>query len=262
MIELFPSREIFLTIGSVSLHWYGLMYFLGFMLGGWLVPHVQRYRGLTLTRSQVDMLIVYVVLGVIVGGRLGYVLFWQPEFYVERPLLIFAVWQGGMSSHGGMIGTALAAALFCAKNKISFLRLADICMPLFALGIALGRLGNFINLELYGTVTDVPWAIAIPGVEGLRHPTQIYSFLTNMSVFAITLLYVKHTAEKNRVGGVLGLFFVLYAVQRYAVEYFRDQSGYGYYDILGMQWTYGQLLTIPVFLLGVLILFLVYRKRA
>ena len=176
------------AIGPLAVRWYGLMYLLGFGAAWWL--GLRRIaKGLApITRQQFDDLLFHAVLGVILGGRLGYVLFYKPAHYLSHPAEILAIWQGGMSFHGGFLGVMLAMWLFARRRKVDYLRLMDFLAPLVPLGIAAGRLGNFINGELYGRVTDLPWGMVFRGAgDAPRHPSQLYQFalegLRTQSIF-------------------------------------------------------------------------------
>ncbi len=210
-----------------------------------------------LNRDEWSSLISAVVIGVIVGGRLGYVLFYQPLYYAANPLQIFAVWNGGMSSHGGFIGVAIAVFWTCNKRNISIWAMADLAVVPAALGLAFGRLGNFINLELYGTPTTLPWGIFIPGVEGLRHPTQIYALLKDV---LILFLGYWHLAKQRGepYGRTFSLFLMEYGFLRCIVEYFREQPFSGFV-VANIHITRGQMLTAPLFLAGALLYW--YRTR-
>ncbi len=261
-MQFFPSREIALSIGPLSIHWYGIMYLLGFTIGMWLLPKLQKLRSLDMTAAQRESLVLHVFFGVLLGGRLGYVLFYGGTHFFEHPLEIFAVWQGGMSSHGGIIGVILALLLFTRRQRIPLLKLTDTVMVPVAIGLALGRVGNFINLELYGTITTLPWGMAFPGADGLRHPTQIYAILKDLLIAALCFWHIKRTAGVERAAGVTtAIFLVSYGILRCVVETFRDQSPYGYMPFLGLDISRGQLLTIPVIALGVL-LYVWTRRRA
>jgi phosphatidylglycerol:prolipoprotein diacylglycerol transferase len=189
-------------------------------------------------------------IGVIVGGRLGYVLFYGFSYFLSHPLAIFAVWQGGMSSHGGFIGVTLAILFFCKRNRIHPLALADVLMVPVAIGLALGRIGNLINGELYGTLSTVPWAMHFPGIDGLRHPTQIYAFLKDLCIATASVFHLRFTMLRPREGRTTSYFLMSYAVLRSIVEIFRDQPfGFVNLGILSLSW--GQIYTIPIFLGGV-----------
>lgn len=252
-MQLFPTRAIALSIGPLSIHWYGLLYLLGFALGMYLLPKLQRYRDLALTDAQRESLVLHVFVGVLVGGRMGYVLFYDLPYFLQHPVDIIAVWKGGMASHGGFAGVILALWAYASRQHISLLRLADVLMVPVAIGLALGRVGNFINLELYGTVTNVPWAIAIPGVEGLRHPTQFYAVAKDLLIAFVCFVHLRATASNQQaIGRTAALFLALYGVLRFCVEYFRDQP-LGFLPLLGVQLSRGQLLTLPIVALGALV---------
>lgn len=250
MISIFPSRAIALTLGPVSIHWYGLMYLIGFVIGLWLLPRLQKHRHLSLDQKAVESLFIHVFLGVLLGGRLGYVLFYGLPYYLHHPLEIVAVWQGGMASHGGILGVIVALLLFARRWKVSVLALSDTLMAPVAIGLALGRLGNFINQELYGTVTTFPWGMRFPGVDGLRHPTQLYAMAKDLVIAGVTCLHLQKTSGDRRTEGMTtALFLVSYGVLRFIVEIFRDQP-LGYSSVLGFDVSRGQLLTLPVIMLG------------
>lgn len=254
MISFFPSRMVAVDVWGFGIHWYGLLYFVAFLIGWLLLPRIQKYRDLSLDADAWSQLLSAAVIGVIVGGRLGYVLFYGPAYYAQHPLEIFAVWNGGMASHGGFIGVTLAL-LFVLRKKSwdTILRIADVVVIPVTIGLGLGRLGNFINQELYGTVTTLPWGMRFPGAEGLRHPIQLYDF-TAMMILAIILFrsLIPHS-QSYRAGRTLALFLMFYGVIRFLIEFIRDQAGVPVY-----LFTEGQWLTIPVLLIG---LFLFMRTR-
>ncbi len=266
MIHFFPSRAIALSVGALEIHWYGIMYLLGFLIGMWLLPRLLRFRKLDLPPALRESLLLSVFLGVVLGGRLGFVLFYGGSYYIHRPLEILAVWHGGMSSHGGFIGVAIALILFTRRHRIDLFSLLDVLVIPIALGLALGRLGNFINGELYGTVTTLPWAMSFPQAEGLRHPVQLYAVLKDLLIAFVCFLHLRSTAshsvsslpqgERGRGGGgTSALFLVMYAVLRFTLEIFREQP-YGTVSVFGVLLSRGQLLTIPLFVAGIGICFL------
>ena len=249
-MQFFPTRQIFLQVGPLAVHWYGLMYLLAFLAIWWSVPRLQKYRELSLSKEQISSLLTYGILGTLIGGRLGYVVLYAPEYFGEHPWEILAVWNGGMASHGGFIGVAIAIWLFCRKHSVNFWKLADVLVVPIALGLAFGRIGNFINLELYGPITTLPWGMEIPGEFGLRHPTPLYAVLKNLLI-ASSCFYFLRTAKKP--GSTLGIFLILYAILRFLIEYVRIETAAGF-DIGIFELTRGQALTIPVFLIGLYIL--------
>ncbi len=254
-MHFFPSREVALSIGPLAIHWYGIMYLLGFVIGIFLLPRLQRYRGLALTQKQQESLVMFIAIGVIVGGRLGEVLLWDSSYYVSHPLKIIAVWEGGMSAHGGFLGVTILLLWFCYREKISLWRLADVIVIPVAIGLALGRVGNFINQELYGTVTTLPWGMHFDGVEGLRHPVQLYAVAKDLFIASVCAWFLTHSEGKNP-GINAGIFLVLYGILRFLLEYVRDQTGYPPYHIGSIVITQGQALTIPIFVAGIVIVIL------
>jgi len=257
-MEFFPSRAVALTLGPLSIHWYGLLYLAAFVVGIVLLPRLQRYRDLGLTKDQWMSFASWMIAGVLIGGRLGYVLFYDLPFFLERPWEVIMVWHGGMASHGGFLGVILALWLFCRRTKVSFRRLADVLVIPVAIGLALGRFGNFINQELYGIPTTLPWGIAIPGAEGLRHPTQLYGFLKDLLIALLCFLHLRRRPFMP--GTTAALFLMLYGLLRFMNEYLREQTAEPT-DVLGLTLTRGQLLTIPVFVAGVVLWVLWSRQE-
>ena len=184
------------------------------------------------------------MIGVVAGGRLGFVLFYEPSYYLSHPLEVIAVWQGGMSSHGGFIGVTVAILWALRERKNLILPIADVIVIPIALGLACGRIGNFINQELYGTVTTLPWGIAIPGEDGLRHPTQLYAVAKDLLIALACYLHL----QKTRIPGkTFALFLMMYGALRFLVEYVRDN------DVFIGPFSEGQLLTFPIIIAGVLL---------
>ncbi|MBE6441836.1 MAG: prolipoprotein diacylglyceryl transferase [Desulfovibrio desulfuricans] len=243
------------SIGNLQLRWYGLMYLAGFALG-WVLGRRRAARpGSGWTPPDVDDLLTCVMIGIIIGGRLGYVLFYDLPVYLADPMEILRIWNGGMSFHGGLLGVLAAFWYFAHARGRSFLEVSDFIAPLIPQGLFFGRLGNFINGELWGKVSDLPWAVIFPGGgPAPRHPSQLYeALLEGPALFVLVWIF---SAKKRKVGAVSGLFAVGYAVFRFAVEFVRvpdAQLGY-----LAFGWlTMGQLLCVPLFLAG---LWLLCRK--
>jgi len=232
--------------------WYGLMYLLGFAAAWWLGNQRIR-RGLApVTRQQFDDLIFLAVLGVIVGGRLGYVLFYKPDYYFSHPLEIFAVWQGGMSFHGGLLGVILAMTLFSLKRGIRTWSLFDVVAAGVPVGLGLVRVANFINSELWGRPTDVPWGIEFPnGGPFTRHPSQLYEAFLEGIVLFLVLRILTHSRLKLKTPRFVGGAFICgYGLSRIFVEFFREpdqQLGY----LLGGWLTMGMVLSLPMVLAGI-----------
>ncbi len=261
-IAFFPSREIALTIGALKIHWYGLMYVAAFLVGSKILERTLRHRGIVFSPSMLDNFLVTVILGVLLGGRLGYVLFYDPVYFAAHPLEIFAVWKGGMASHGGFIGVTIALIVWTKRNSIDLWKIADVLVIPVAVGLAFGRIGNFINQELYGTVTSLPWGMHFPGAEGIRHPVQLYAALKDIILASLLYLHLVRTSALHGTypaGVTASLFLIGYGFLRFFVEILREQP-LGFTTIAGLELSRGQLLTIPIILIGCILLFL--RNRA
>jgi len=252
---------IAIHLGPLAVHWYGLMYLLGFMLFLWLGK--RRLR--TLNRpgwddKLLDDLLFYGVLGVVLGGRLGEVLFYHPGYYFSHPLEILAVWQGGMSFHGGFLGVLAAMALFARKRHITWLQLMDFIAPLVPLGLGAGRIGNFINGELWGRPTDVPWGMVFPDVDNVpRHPSQLYEFaLEGLALFALLWLYSK---KPRPTGAVSGLFLIGYGSFRFLAEFTRNPDD-GIFGLMTFGVSMGQWLSLPMVLAGVGMMMWAYNQES
>jgi phosphatidylglycerol:prolipoprotein diacylglycerol transferase len=213
------------SIGPLAVRWYGLMYLAGFAIGWWLALRRISRNQAPISRAQLDDLLFLVVLGVILGGRLGYVLFYKPGYYLSHPLEILAIWQGGMSFHGGLLGVMLAMVLVARRHGVDWLRLMDFVAPLIPPGIAAGRLGNFINGELYGRVTDLPWGMVFRGAgDAPRHPSQLYQFaLEGVTLFV--LLWWFSSKPRPR-GQVSAMFLLGYGVLRFIAEFGREPDAF------------------------------------
>jgi phosphatidylglycerol:prolipoprotein diacylglycerol transferase len=236
------------SIGPLAVRWYGLMYLVGFAAGYWLgLRRIQRSLA-PITRAQLDDLLLYIVLGVILGGRLGYVLFYKPGHYLSHPLEIFAIWQGGMAFHGGLLGVMLAMVVFARRHKIDWLRLMDFLAPLVPPGIAAGRMGNFINGELPGRVTDVPWGMVFRGAgDAPRHPSQLYQFALEGVVLFILLWWFSSRPRAR--GQVSAMFLLGYGTLRFITEFAREPDAFLGYLALGL--TMGQWLCLAMIAGGI-----------
>ena len=247
-MNLAQIDPVALSIGSLQLRWYGLMYLAGFGLG-WMLGRWRASRpGSGWTGPDVDDLLTCVMIGIILGGRLGYVLFYDLPVYINDPMEIMRIWNGGMSFHGGLLGVLGAFWYFARTRGRTFLEVSDFIAPLIPQGLFFGRLGNFINGELWGKVSDVPWAIVFPGAGPLpRHPSQLYeAALEGLLLFIMVWVF---SLKPRKVGAVSGLFALGYGVFRFAVEFVRMpdvQLGY-----LAFGWlTMGQLLCVPLIVAG------------
>jgi phosphatidylglycerol---prolipoprotein diacylglyceryl transferase len=244
----FPNIDpVFLKLGPLEFRWYGLMYICGFLAAYFIILAGVKRKGLPLVKDDVADLIFTVALGVILGGRFGYILFYNFSYYVAHPMKLFAVWEGGMSFHGGLTGAILAGLYFIRKHKIRFYQIADIGFLAGPVGLGLGRIGNFINGELYGRVTDLPWGMIFPTGGPLpRHPSQLYeAFLEGPLMFLLL-----HTVSRkvNRAGVVFWSFISLYGLFRFLVEFAREPDAQLGYLLGGL--SMGQMLSLPMFLVG------------
>jgi phosphatidylglycerol:prolipoprotein diacylglycerol transferase len=249
------SPEI-IKIGPLSIRWYGLMYLIGFICSYLIVKREIKRRGLKVEKDFLENLYFYLILGLLLGARLGYVLFYNLPHYLKHPLEVFAIWQGGMSFHGGLIGVILSALFFTKAKKFDFFTLTDMLVLTAPIGLGLGRIGNFINGELYGRITDVPWAMIFPDGGPLpRHPSQLYEAFLEGFVLFVALWFLKDKFSKS--GILSSIFLILYGIFRFFVEFFREpdpQIGY----ILGL-FTMGQILCSIMILSGLALFF--YRKK-
>lgn len=238
---------VLIHLGPLAIRWYGLMYLLGFVAAFFLISRLAPRRQLPLDKDAVSDLLFYIVLGVILGGRFGYVLFYNFAYFLNHPLQIFAVWQGGMSFHGGLTGVVVATLIYCRRHAIAILPLADILAIAATIGLGLGRIGNFINGELWGRVTTLPWGVVFPAAGPQpRHPSQLYEALLEGPIIFF-LLYWLFT-RKVRNGSVFFSFLIFYGVGRFVIEFFREPD-----QQLGFLWggaTMGQLLCLAMVLLG------------
>lgn len=277
----FPKFDpVIFSIGPVSLHWYGLMYLVGFVFAMWLAVRRANKQGSGWTKDEVENLLYAGFLGVFVGGRVGYVLFYNLPLFLDNPLYLFKVWDGGMSFHGGLMGVILVMFWFARRTKRTFFQVSDFIAPLIPFGLGAGRLGNFINGELWGRVTtDTPWAMLFPSSRSEdvalaaadpsllpllnqygvlpRHPSQLYELLLEgVVLFIILNLFIR---KPRPMGAVSGLFLIGYGAFRIIVEAFRQPDAQlGLFDgVISM----GQILSIPMVVAGVIMMIWAYRRR-
>lgn len=251
---------IMFSIGPVDIRWYSMAYLAGIVLAWFLIwQNIKKYK-LPLSKAMLDDLMFYITLGVIAGGRMGYVLFYGGDTFLKNPLEIFAVWHGGMSFHGGLTGVVVAVLMFAKKIKYPFLALTDLAALYAPIGLFLGRLANFANDELWGRSTDVPWAVKFPsGGYVPRHPSQLYeAFGEGVLLFIVLQLLWKNENIRKRHGLISGVFLTGYALWRIFAEFFREpdaQLGFLFSFV-----TMGQLLSLPILLAGILIIWFVMKK--
>ena len=250
------------SLGPLSVRWYGLMYLVAFVQFILLGRYRIRTRPGLLTVEQLDDLLFYGMLGVILGGRLGQVLFYEPAYYLAHPLEILAVWKGGMSFHGGFLGVLAAMGLWSRKHRVAWFDITDFIAPLVPLGLAAGRIGNFINGELWGRVADpsLPWAMIFPQADDMqpRHPSQLYHVgLEGLALFAILWIFSSRPRPRSAVSGV---FLIGYGAFRFVTEFFREPD----HGIFGQSYTIsmGQWLSLPMIAIGVAMLVMAYRKKS
>ena len=245
------------VLGPLSVHWYGLMYLIGFAVAYCVVALRVKTSQRGFTVENVSDILFYIALGVILGGRIGYMLFYDFSDVIHHPLRIFMIWKGGMSFHGGLIGVLIALTIYARKIGKHLLDLGDLVAPAIPIGLFTGRIGNFINGELWGRVTDVPWGIVFPGAGPIpRHPSQLYECLLE-GALSFIILWLYSMKPRPR-GAVSGLFLMLYGIFRIIVEFYREpdfQVGY-----LAFGWlTEGQLLSLPMVIIGLMLITYAYR---
>lgn len=248
-------NPVALQLGPLRIHWYGLMYVVGFTAAWWLGKHRASQPGSPVDGEQVADLIFWGALGAVLGGRIGYILFYDFYSYLSDPITIFQVWRGGMSFHGGLLGVLLVMGWFQRVHRIGFFRLTDFVAPLVPIGLGAGRVGNFINGELFGRPTELPWGMVFPHGGPLpRHPSQLYqASLEGVALFLILWFYSSRPRPPRAVSGMFLLFYGLF---RFLVEWVRQpdpQIGYLAWDWLTM----GQILSLPMVAMG---LWLIYRR--
>ena len=254
----FPGfSPIIFSIGPFALRWYAIAYILGLLIGWRMLRRLVVRTPIVATALQVDDFLTWATLGVVLGGRLGYVLLYQPGAYLAAPLTIFQVWKGGMSFHGGTLGVTVALVIFCLRNRINVLGFADRLAMVCPVGLGLGRLANFVNGELYGRITGSPLGMIFPNGGPLpRYPSQLFEAgLEGVLLFFIMLVLAFGTSAQSRRGLLSGLFLIFYSLARITAEFFREPDAFMGYFAGGV--TMGQLLCLPMLLLG---LFLALRR--
>jgi len=258
MIFIQPSiNPVVMSLGFIDIRWYSLAYIFAFILGSVIIKRLNSGSYRLISDDKIDKFFIWAIIGVILGGRIGYVLFYQTNLFFTKPTYILEIWNGGMSFHGGLIGMILSIYLFSLKYKIQFFYLSDLVSLVAPIGLFLGRISNFINTELYGRVTDFPLAIIYPLVDkNPRHPSQLYeAFFEGIILFLILLFYFSKKPKKYNIGTISGLFLIFYSIFRFFIEYLREPDYH-----LGLIFYYfsmGQLLCIPFLLAG---LWIVIRK--
>jgi len=244
-------NPILLSLGPLEIRWYGLMWALGFLCVYWYVRNSARKGLIKLTDDDVDWLLVWVVIGVLLGARIFEVFIWNWSYYAANLGEIIKIWHGGLSFHGGLVGGIVSGYWFSRRKNVNFLNLCDVFIVPVVIGLMLGRIGNFINGELWGRITNVAWAVKFPGAEGFRHPSQLYEAFYSLALFGILF---SQRNKKLQHGSIIAFFLILYSVFRFITEYFREPTTY-----IG-PFTLGQLLNIPMFIFGVWLLWWIRKK--
>lgn len=254
-----PSIDpVFIRLGPLELRWYGMMYLLGFVAAYFVIRHELKRKGGPIDPTEADDLLFYMIVGLLLGARIGYVLIYNLDVYLAAPWQVFAFWQGGMSFHGGLVGIVLSGLIFCRRRNAAFWELADIGALSAPIGLMLGRIGNFINGELYGRVTDVPWGVIFPEGGPLpRHPSQLYeAFLEGPVLFGIMWMLRTRIAMP---GQLLAVFLIGYGVFRFIVEFLREpdpQLGFVF-----AFFTMGQILCVAMIVAGLGLFVYLHLKR-
>ena len=251
-----------LDLGFFQIRWYSLGYLAGILLGYWLLLRLLARPGAPMSREHADDMILYATLGIILGGRIGYILFYQPSI-LQNPIDILKLWEGGMSLHGGAVGTIFAIWLLARKHKLSFLRVCDYVACVIPFGLFLVRLANFVNDELWGRVTDVPWAIVFPsGGDMPRHPSQLYeAVLEGLFMAAILWPLFWKTDARYKPGFLFGMAAIIYGTARFTIEFFREPDQQLQWLVEASGLSMGQWLTIPMILVGLFLVFTAGARR-
>ena len=252
MLLIHPSiNPVIVSFGIIQIRWYGIAYVLGFLLGIYLIKQINQGYQKRIKNKQIDDFFIWSVIGVILGGRIGYVLFYQTATILTDPINILFIWKGGMSFHGGLIGIIISIFLFSKKYSINFFQLSDLVSSVAPIGLFFGRLANFINVELYGRVTDFPLAMIYPSIDQApRHPSQLYeAFFEGVLLFIILRYCNKKNYSQNNFGFITSLFLILYGIFRFLIEFLREPDAH--IGLVLNSITMGQLLSIPLVIMGV-----------
>jgi len=260
----FPQIDpVIFSVGPLHVRWYGMMYVLGFIATIMLVKYQIKKFGFKELEKDFDNLNLVLIISLVLGGRLGYVLFYNLPYYLNHPSEILATWQGGMSFHGGLLGVLIGALIFCNKKGLDFWRVTDMYTVTIPIGLGLGRIGNFINAELYGRVTNVAWGMVFPGGGPLpRHPSQLYEAFLEGAVLFCILWVLKEKQKPPSLwphGSMLAIFLILYGIFRIIIEFFREPDAHLGFLAGGL--TMGQLLS-SLMIIGGIVLFLVRKKQS
>lgn len=258
----FPNLnpEIF-SIGGISIKWYGIAYVASIIIGWKYVNLISQKNNFSVSKKNIDDLVIWLAIGIIIGGRIGYTLFYQPIFYINNPLKILEIWNGGMSFHGGLIGVIISLFIFSKLRRISLLLISDMLAIVTPIGLFFGRIANFINQELWGRITTVPWAFEFPLAGNLpRHPSQLYEALLEGLALYLLLAYLWHfTNLKNKYGLITGVFISGYSTIRFFVEFFREPDSY--LGFIFYKFSMGQILSVPFAISGIILILFSLNKN-
>ncbi len=263
MVFIHNIDPVLLHLGPIEIRYYGLAYVLGLIISYFIIKYLIKQKQLPLSEDDLLDLMMYLAVGIILGGRLFYTLVYNLPYYLQHPLEIFAIWQGGMSFHGGLLGVIIAGYLFCRKKKLSFYQLADLVVIPTALALMIGRIANFINGELYGRPWLGHWAdqFGVDFGDGIiRYPSQLFESFKNLVIFIILWLWYKKDNPQRPHGVIFWLFITLYGLFRFIIEFYRqpdEQLGF-----IISNFTMGQVLTLPMFLLGMGVIIYLYRRKS
>ncbi len=258
-----PSIDpVIFSLGFIDVRWYSLSYILGLILGFLIIKKINKVQNNLISISQLDSFFIWAVIGIILGGRIGYVLFYQTNLLFQKPMYIFEVWNGGMSFHGGLIGIIISTYLFCKINQINFYYLSDLISIVAPIGLFFGRIANFINTELIGRPTDFFISVTYPSIDNLpRHPSQLYeAFFEGIFLFSVLIFYFFRNRHLNRYGKISGIFLCLYGFFRILIEFFREPDSH-----LGLFFnfiTMGQILSIPLLVFGIILIQINERDKS
>ena len=247
-----------IQIFSIEIRWYSLAYIIGILLG-WILSKRFFISNVEL-KEKFDDFLTFVILGIIIGGRLGYVILYNPNYYLDNLIDIFKIWEGGMSFHGGLIGVVLASIYFAKKNNQNFFIYLDVVSIVAPIGIFFGRIANFINSELYGTETNLPWAVQFIKIDNLyRHPTQLYEAIFEGLILFLILIYLRNKGLMKITGLMSGIFLICYSIFRFMIEFLRvpdEQIGYLLFNL-----TMGQIISCIFFLIGIYLTIVRYENK-
>ncbi len=259
MLQYPEIDPVAVSLGPLTIHWYGVTYLVAFLAGWWLAKYRARQPNSGWQPDEIGDIVFYIVLGVIAGGKIGSVLFYQWDAFTANPLILFKLTEGGMSFHGGFLGVLAAFWFYARSTKRTFFEVADFIAPAFPIGLGAGRIGNFINGELWGRVTDVPWGMVFPHVdEQVRHPNQLYQFFFE-GIVLFTLVWWFSSKPRPRMA-VSGMFVLLYGLYRFAIEFVREPDRH--LGFVALDWlTMGQILSLPMILIGAALLVLAYTRN-